>query len=125
MKKKILVVDDEITIVELLTVALQLKGFEVLYAMDARQGLQQTFQYKPDLIIIDIMLPGESGLSLYEKLKASSLADKIPVIFLTALNRKQVEASYPDLNEIVIFKKPWDINELTATIQRMLGASSG
>lgn len=122
MKKKILVVDDESTIVELLTIALELKGYDVICAMNAAEAMKKAVENQPDLMIIDIMLPGESGLKLYERMKASPAADKIPVVFLTALNREQIDASCPDLNEIVIFKKPWDINELTAAIANILGS---
>lgn len=83
-KKRILIIDDELDFVKMLQVRLQVEGYEVLVAEDGIKGLQIARKEKPDLIILDIMMPGLDGHSVCDMLKKSTLTWSIPVIYLTA-----------------------------------------
>jgi DNA-binding response OmpR family regulator len=83
-KKRILVVDDEVDFVKMLQARLRIDGYEVLTAEDGIKGIQVARKEKPDLIILDIMMPGLDGHSVCDMLKKSALTWSIPVIYLTA-----------------------------------------
>jgi DNA-binding response OmpR family regulator len=83
-KKRILVVDDEVDFVKMLQARLRIEGYEVLTAEDGIKGIQVARKEKPDLIILDIMMPGLDGHSVCDMLKKSALTWSIPVIYLTA-----------------------------------------
>jgi len=85
MAQKILVVDDETDIVELLSYNLNLDGFEVISAQNGMEALNKARQHLPDLIILDLMLPDMDGFSICEILRCQPSTAEIPVIFLTAM----------------------------------------
>jgi len=83
-KKRILVVDDEVDFVKMLQARLRIEGYEVLVAEDGIKAVQVARREKPDLIILDIMMPGMDGHTVFDTLKKSTLTWSIPVIYLTA-----------------------------------------
>jgi DNA-binding response OmpR family regulator len=83
-KKRILVVDDEVDFVKMLQARLRIEGYEVLVADDGIKGVQVARRERPDLIILDIMMPGMDGHTVHDTLKKSTLTWSIPVIYLTA-----------------------------------------
>lgn len=89
MPKKILVVDDERHIVRLVQVTLERAGYEVGTAYDGRECLQKVTQEKPDLIVLDVMMPYMDGFEVLQNLKASADTDSIPVVMLTAKAQDQ------------------------------------
>jgi len=86
-RKKVLVIDDELSIIAYLTTVLEDEGYETCSAMDCEEGLAVAREQLPDLITLDIMMPKRSGLALYRDLKLDSELHSIPVIFVTAFNR--------------------------------------
>lgn len=89
MPKKILVVDDERHIVRLVQVTLERAGYEVAVAYDGRECLQNVTKEKPDLIVLDVMMPHMDGFEVLQNLKASTETDSIPVVMLTAKAQDQ------------------------------------
>ena len=87
-KKRVLVVDDELDMRTFITTLLETSGFSPLQAEDGIQGLQIARRDKPSLIILDIMMPRESGITMYRELKNDPALKGIPVIMLSALARK-------------------------------------
>jgi CheY-like chemotaxis protein len=87
-KKRVLVVDDELDMRTFITTLLETNGFSPLQAEDGVQGLQIARRDKPSLIILDIMMPRESGITMYRELKNDPALKDIPVIMLSALARK-------------------------------------
>lgn len=85
MTRKILVVDDEADIVELLSYNLQLDGFEVIGAASGIEALNQARKHLPEIIILDLMLPDMDGFSICEILRCQPSTADIPVIVLTAM----------------------------------------
>jgi len=83
-KKRILLVDDEIDFVKMLQARLRIEGYEVLVAEDGIKGVQIARRERPDLIILDIMMPGMDGHAVCDTLKKSTLTWSIPIIYLTA-----------------------------------------
>jgi two-component system phosphate regulon response regulator PhoB len=88
MKKKILVVDDEMDIRIFISTLVETNGYRSLVAKDGEEGLQMVKEHKPDLIILDVMMPKESGLKLYRELRSDNTTKQIPVIMVSAVSRK-------------------------------------
>ena len=84
MKRRILLVDDDRDLVETLTESLETEGYEVISAYDGDQGLEMIKKGKPDLIVLDVMMPNKHGYQLAKELEGSEFAN-IPLIMLTAV----------------------------------------
>ena len=84
--KKILIADDEPDILEIITYNLQLHGYEVETAKDGDQALQKAREFKPNLIILDIMMPKKNGIEVCKILRSQDDFDNTMIVFLTALN---------------------------------------
>ncbi len=92
--KKILVVDDDAKIVELVKLYLVREGYIVLTAYDGDEALRMAREHRPDLMILDIMLPGIDGLEVCRKLRA---ACSVPIILLTAKTSRRLRIRSPIL----------------------------
>lgn len=129
MAKKILVVDDEQDIRVFMTTLLETSGFKPISAQDGREGLEVARSKKPALIIMDIMMPKESGIHMYRELKKNPELNKVPVIIVSALSKKTFFHSQKVLDEYeggeipepsAYIEKPPDADELLQTVQRLL-----
>lgn len=129
MTKKILVVDDEQDIRVFLTTLLETSGFKPISAQDGQEGLEVARSKKPALIIMDIMMPRESGIFLYRELKKDPELNKIPVIIVSALSKKTFSHSQKVLDEYeggevpqpsAYIEKPPEADELLKTVQSLL-----
>ena len=89
MPKKILVVDDELDAVELLSIRLKSSGYDVISALDGNACFKKASEEKPDLIILDILMPKINGFEVCKRLKERNETKDIPVIMLTALTKEQ------------------------------------
>jgi two-component system, OmpR family, alkaline phosphatase synthesis response regulator PhoP len=88
MKKgKILVVDDEVYIVHILDFSLGMEGYEVVTALNGEEALAKAAEHRPDLVVLDIMMPKMDGYETCRRLKAEELTRNIPVILLSAKGR--------------------------------------
>ena len=85
-KKTLLVIDDEKDILKLLEYNLKKEGYEVLTAVSGEKGLEIAKEKKPDLIVLDLMLPGIDGLEVCKILRHAKITADIPIIMLTAKN---------------------------------------
>lgn len=85
MAKKILVIDDQPSITKLVSVKLTKEGFKVIEALDGEEGLNKAKEERPDLIILDVMMPRMDGWEVREKLREDRHCQNIPVIMLTAM----------------------------------------
>jgi CheY-like chemotaxis protein len=84
MAKKILIIDDEKGIIKVVTSRLIANGYEVISATDGVEGLEKAKKEKPDLVLLDIMMPVMSGYEVIEELKKDDATKSIPVIMVTA-----------------------------------------
>lgn len=90
MKKKILIIEDYNNIVEILTMRLNAMGYEVISAKDGQEGLTLARKKKPDLIVLDVMLPKMNGYKISRLLKFDSRYKDIPIIMLTSRETKRM-----------------------------------
>ena len=88
VKKKILIVDDEMDMRIFLTALFETSGYEAIVTKDGRDGYRIAKEIKPDLIILDIMMPGEGGVHMYRHLKTDETLKEIPIIMLSAVEEK-------------------------------------
>lgn len=85
MAKRILVVDDDPDLVEAISMILKSKHYEVIVAYGGVEGLEKTKTEKPDLIVLDVMMPDKDGYTVCKELKADPVLCEIPVLLLTAV----------------------------------------
>jgi DNA-binding response OmpR family regulator len=121
--KTILIVDDEQSLAVELGDNLKEDGYKIVLASNGEDGLRKVQLAKPDLIILDVMMPKMDGGTMFAKLKESEKTHEIPVIFLTAL-KSDVDDFLMGRNigNYTIFSKPFDHEELLGTIREMTGA---
>jgi DNA-binding response OmpR family regulator len=119
MKKKILVVEDDKTLLEMIAFRLEQEGFKVEKAEDGWQALNIVENDKVDLIISDIMMPNVSGLSLLSVLKEFDM-ERIPVIVVSALDKADVIMSAMGLGAYDFIIKPINFDELCTRITLLL-----
>jgi DNA-binding response OmpR family regulator len=117
-KEKILVVDDEQDVAKALKVRLKANGYHVVLASDSVQAFIMANKEKPDLILLDIMIPGGGGFVVAERLKQSQATHHIPIIFLTGIPGGEERAYQLGASGYVM--KPYHPDELMETIYRAL-----
>jgi len=119
--KKILVVDDSPTIVATLTQQLMASGYEVCTAAGGAEALGAVRSQKPDLIVMDVMMPKMTGYEVLQKVRDAEELRKIPAIILSA--NKNMGDFFTDLNGVEFMLKPYEIRTLLARIERLLWES--
>lgn len=124
MSKRILAVDDETDVVLILKTALQSEGFIVDTAHNGRDALASVKEQKPDLILLDVMMPGMSGFEVMHALKADDSTATIPIIMLTGLSeRKKIqEALVGGTNYYIV--KPFEMTNLINKVNDVLSAEA-
>lgn len=121
VKKKILVVDDEEDVAKALNVRLKANGYHVVLAFDSVQAFTMANKERPDLIILDIMIPGGGGFVVAERLKQSTATHHIPIIFLTGISGGEERAYKVGASGYVM--KPYHPEKLLETINNALDIS--
>jgi len=121
VKKKILVVDSEQDMVKALKVRLNANGYHVVLASDSVQAFRIANQENPDLILLDIMIPGGGGFVVAERLRQSAATHHIPIIFLTSIPGGEERAHKLGASGYVM--KPYQPEELMETIHHTLEIS--
>lgn len=120
-KKRILVVDDEPKLVDMLKMRLESEGYGVVTAFDGEEGLTRVKQYAPDLIILDIVMPKMSGDTMAEILKDDDKTRDIPIIFLTCLAEGVTERQEACMSGGNCFlAKPFDDAELLLIVEKLI-----
>jgi two-component system OmpR family response regulator len=122
MDKAILVVEDERKIARLLQIELESEGYQVCLAQDGIEGWAAFQEHKVDLILLDVMLPGISGIELLRRIRSVDL--DVPVLLLTAKNSVEDKVSGLDLGANDYLTKPFEIEELLARIRTSLRLSA-
>ena len=118
--KKILIIDDEIHIVELLKFNLENNGYKVDYSYDGFDGYLKTKEFQPDLILLDWMLPNISGIDLLKKIISDETLEQIPVIMLTAKNMEEDKLEGLEDGADDYITKPFSVKEVLARITSVL-----
>lgn len=119
-KKKILVIDDQKEVRDLVEASLRDGGFEIFKASGGREGIQIAKNTRPDIIILDIMMPNFDGIATCKILKRNPITKKIPVIFLTAKHGKEdVKAALQAGGKDYVMK-PFSPDDLLERIQKWM-----
>ncbi|MDP3921660.1 MAG: response regulator [Candidatus Omnitrophota bacterium] len=121
MPKKILIVDDEPTILKLIASRLQAHGYETITASDGQEGLSRARADKPDLIILDVMMPKMDGYRVAKMLKLDDLYKGIPIIFLTAKVQEQDRETGRLTGAEAYLTKPCDPELLISKVTELIG----
>ncbi len=119
MAKTVFIIDDDLGLQTVLTLALKDAGYNVVSAPDGLEGLERIPDVKPDLILSDVMMPHVDGVQVFEALKERLRDDNIPIVMMTALNRKPWFADL-EAEGAVILQKPFDVDHLLAVIAMLL-----
>ncbi len=120
---KILIVEDEANIRQLVRYNLEKEGFQVMEAADGMQGLRTAQKEKPDLVLLDLMLPGMDGLEVCRTLKGAPATSALPIIMLTAKAEEVDKIIGLELGADDYMTKPFSPRELTARIKAVLRRS--
>ena len=125
MNKKVLIVEDDMALFNMYSVELKIKGYDVLNVNDGIQAMPKAKEYKPDIILLDIMLPGMNGLNILTEVKSDPQTSEIPVIMLTNYGsednvKKALESGAADY----IMKYKILPSELSDKIEVVLGTST-
>jgi two-component system, OmpR family, response regulator len=119
--RKVLLVDDEADIRTVGHLSLsRLGGWETVLAASGAEAVTRAATERPDLILLDVMMPGMDGPSTFTQLRAQEATALIPVIFMTAKTQKQEVARYLELGAVGVICKPFDPVTLPSEIKRLL-----
>jgi len=121
MNKRVLILDDDLDILQICTIVLKKKGFDVMTLNHSNQVLEQVSSYHPDVILMDNWIPGPGGIEATRMLKTNAATQNIPVIFFSANSNvtqlaREAQADY-------FLQKPFDISELEAIVQMAISHS--
>ncbi len=119
-KNKILLVEDDSYLVKAITIRLEANNFEVVAAIDGEEGLAKARSEKPDLIILDVMLPKMDGFDVCRKLKIDNQYKNIPIIMLTAKFQPSDIRFGQGVGADAYMTKPFDSQALLAKIEELL-----
>jgi CheY-like chemotaxis protein len=119
--KKILVVDDDSDLVSILTEGLNSSGYEVCTAQNGIEALAMVKSQKPDLIIMDVVMPKMTGYEALEKVRAVDELRKIPIIVVSG--KESMRMFFTDLNGVEFVSKPYEVKVLLSKVERLLWES--
>jgi DNA-binding response OmpR family regulator len=121
-KKKVLCIEDEKEMIDLMRLILERRGFNFIGAEGGQEGLEKIRQEKPDLILLDLMMPGVDGWEVYRQLKADDELEGIPVIVVTAKAQSIDKVLGLHIARVEDYiTKPFGPQELLESIHRVLG----
>jgi two-component system response regulator VicR len=121
-KRRILCIEDEPEMIDLIRLILERKGFEVLGAVGGQEGLEAVRSEKPDLVLLDLMMPDVDGWEVYRQMKADKEVQNIPVIVVTAKAQsidKVLGLHIAKVDDYVT--KPFGPGDLQESVDRVLG----
>lgn len=123
MRNKILLVDDDVDIGFTVDLTLGKSGYEIKHVKSGEECIEllEKADYKPDLILLDIMMPGMNGWEVYRKLKENPGWERIPIVFLTARVDRTAENAGSFLGDDYI-EKPYDPEDLKRRIEKILSS---
>ena len=121
MTKSILVVDDDPEIVTMLSTRLGKRGYKVSTASDGTKALEMARQDKPDVVLLDVMMPGKSGWEVARALKQDPETQSVKIVMVSAIGEKTNEITAPIYGADAHVDKPFEFDHLEKVIVRLLG----
>ena len=126
--KTILIVDDDVDIVDLVENRLKKNNYDVIFANNGSDGIKKAVEQKPDLIIMDILMPQMTGGEAVKILKSFEDTQNIPILFFTAMTLNSNLSKDSDIDQVNVdgkfypaISKPFEPNKLLSTIKSLLG----
>jgi DNA-binding response OmpR family regulator len=123
VSSRILVVEDQEDVAQLIDVVLKGEGYTVAIARDGAQGLMMSRDWDPDLILMDIMLPGVDGGTLISRLRRESETKDLPIIAMSA--SRTLRDRTPELEADALLSKPFDVDALLVQVNFLLSRGRG
>lgn len=118
--KQVLVVEDDRKIAKALEVRLRSMGYKPLLAYDAIMGIRSAVKNQPDLVIMDIAMPGGNGLSVAESMQDVAATSSTPIIFITASKKISHRERALELGAAGFFEKPYDSERLLSKVAQLI-----
>ena len=119
--KKALVIDDNPVVVRLNQSLLRTEGYEVHVARNGIEGVEKAKTIKPDVILLDLILPGMHGFEVCKTLKADPGTKGIPIIIITGTGLEDIAEEEPDIQAEAYLAKPYGIKELRGALDKAFG----
>ncbi|MDP8262825.1 MAG: response regulator [Candidatus Ancaeobacter aquaticus] len=120
-QKKVLIIEDEIEQVHMLRIILESKGYDCVWEVDGEKAVSSILREKPDLILLDILMPNIDGYELCKEIKNVTDLSKIPIIAITASGDPLIEESCNDVGIDMVVRKPYVTEDVMEKIQSLLG----
>ena len=120
MPEAILLVDDDPHLMHVLAMFFDLEGYHVLKARDGKQALDLLGEYPPDLVLLDLMMPGVSGLEVCRQIRANRKLDGVPVVVFTAADRLEDELMQAGADQFIT--KPYSLDGLRGAVKAAIGS---
>ncbi len=129
-KKKVLIVDDEMDMRIFMSALFDTSGFKAFTAKNGQEGVQKAAEIRPDLVLLDVMMPGEGGVTMYRELRTNETFRGVPVIMLSAVAEEsfahylrmlnaRLETPVPDPDAYL--EKPPDPDQVLAVARNLIG----
>ncbi len=115
--KKIVIADDSSPTREMLSIALKKAGYEVIAACDGNQAFEAVCQHHPDVVLLDIAMPGMDGLQVCQRIKANPTTQHIPVACMTASHSSEQIAAAEEAGAVYCWFKPLSLPEMLSSLQ--------
>lgn len=119
-KKKILVFEDEPVIIQLFRLNFEMRGYEVAACNGTDGIVEQALEEKPDLIILDLLMPLKSGWTVLEELKSDGRTAPIPVVICSVMAKQEDITRGREMGAFEYITKPFDLHELVEVVERAL-----
>ena len=120
MKKKILIIEDSETVMAIVKDTLENAGYDVVYSTDGNDAINKARLEKPDLMVMDVMLPNMNGYQICRMLKFDSITENIPVVMLTSRGQEKDKQMGHDVGCNVYLTKPVDLDLLVKTVNDLI-----
>ena len=121
MSRRVLVVDDDDGVREIIQLSLEtVAGWQVLMASSGQEGIAIAMAEKPDLILLDVMMPDQDGIEVYKQLQAEASTQTIPTILLTAKAQTSERKEFMEIGIVGIITKPFQARALVEQIIQLL-----
>jgi DNA-binding response OmpR family regulator len=124
VKKRVLVADDDSGILESIRAALVGRGYDVVIAHDGAEALMRAERDAPDLIVLDMVMPRRSGLSVIDRLHSNKARKATPIIVVSGQNDERQQNYMSERGVVEYLQKPFDIDQLLKRIDSMLDPKS-
>lgn len=123
MTVKVMVVDDEQEVIDFIKTGLEAYGYEVISTNDALEAIQLAHDIIPDIILLDFVMPGIDGYSIYKGLNVSKITRDIPVIFITGHMTPEITSKILQTKAYCYLSKPFDMGDLIDRVKDALSIS--